>query len=209
MTKLINVIQQLNENPIEIPDCPRGDLAEFFKEKGFSVGAEIGVYKGEFIEKFCKVGLKMYAIDPWHSYDGAGRTQKRQERQNFLYEHTQRVLAPYKDCTIIRKTSMDAIKDFKDESLDFIYIDGNHSFRYIAEDIAEWSKKVRKGGVVSGHDYFCTRPESTNLICQVGPVIDAYVKAFNIQNLYTFGRLSPDKVRSKDDRYLSWMFIRE
>ena len=49
---------------------------------------------------------------------------------------------------------MEAVKQFKDGSLDFVYIDGNHTFEYVINDIAEWSKKVRKGGIISGHDYW-------------------------------------------------------
>lgn len=194
--------------PVEIPDCSRDELPEFFKEMGYTVGAEIGVYKGEFTELFCKVGLKMYAIDPWIAYSGAGRTQRRQERQDFLYGHTQRVLAPYNDCTIIRKTSVDALNDFQDGSLDFVYIDGDHEFSHIAADLVGWSKKVRVGGVVSGHDYYCTDPHARNSICHVEPVLDAFVKVHGIDNFYVFGRLHPDKVKTRNDKHLSWMFIR-
>src|SRR3989344_1780949 len=117
---------------VEIPDCTRDDLPQFFVDMGYKVGAEIGVYKGEYTAKFCKAGLKMYAIDPWLAYgDYDQRHRKFQERQDFLYGHTQRVLAPYPDCTIVRKTSMDAVKDFEDNSLDFVYIDGHHGFKYV------------------------------------------------------------------------------
>jgi len=191
-------------NPFEIPDCSRENLPKFFKKMGYAVGAEIGVYKGEFTEKFCKAGLKMYAIDPWHSYGGAGRAAKEQKRQDFLYGHTQRTLAPYLDCTIIRKTSMDAVHYFKDESLDFVYIDGDHSFKHIAEDIYEWTWKVRKGGVVSGHDYLGNNSIAQKMIPHVGAVVDAYVKAFNIKNWYIFGR----GIRGNDNA-LSWMWIRK
>jgi len=190
--------------PFIIPDCSRDDLPEFFKEMGYTVGAEIGVYKGEFTEKFCKAGLKMYAIDPWHSYSGAGRASKDQARQEFLYQHTQRTLTPYNDCTIIRKTSMDAVPWFKDRSLDFVYIDGDHNFKHVAQDIYEWTWKVRLGGVVAGHDYFTTNPRARNLICHVGSVVDAYIKVFGIKNWYIFGR------DDKSDGYaLSWFWIRE
>lgn len=203
--KLQDIIK-LKGKPIEIPDYSRDNLPQFFLEMGYKVGAEIGVYKAAFTEKFCKAGLKMYAIDPWLAYTGAGRTQQEQDRQDFLHGHTERTLAPYKDCTIIRATSMNALKQFIDGSLDFVYIDADHSFRHIAEDLVEWSKKVRSGGTVSGHDYFYYGPRSTNLICQVEPVVDAYVKAFAINNLYVFGKL--EKPKSNDDRVLSWMFIK-
>lgn len=205
--ELIEAVKKHKGRPFEIAGKTRGDLPALFVEMGYKVGAEIGVYKGAFTEKFCKAGLKMFAIDPWIAYQGAGRTQQEQARQNFLYEHTQRTLAPYKDCSIIRSTSQDALKYFQDESLDFVYIDGDHSFKHFAADIVEWSKKVRRGGIVSGHDYFYFGPKQTNLICQVGPVVNAYIKAFEIDSFYVFGAVK--NAKDKDDRYPSWMFIKK
>src|SRR3990167_8478670 len=149
--KLIDGLK-LKGRPAEIPDCSRDDLPQFFVGLGYKVGTEIGVFKGEFSEKFCKAGLKLYAIDPWQLYKDYEDFYD-QEKLNFLYEHTKRVLAPYPDCTVVRKTSMEAVTDFADESLDFVYIDGNHQLKYVVEDITEWSKKVRVGGAITGHDY--------------------------------------------------------
>ena len=203
--KLIDGIK-LNGRPVTIPDASRNELPELFVELGYKVGAEVGVYKGAFTERFCKVGLTMYAIDPWLAYSGAGRTLNDQARQDFLYGHTKRQLAPYKNCTIIRATSNDAVKEFIDGSLDFVYIDADHSFPHIARDLFKWAKKVRRGGAVAGHDYFYTNPRSTSVVIHVGPVVDAYVKVFEIPNLYVFckGKHATDK----DDRYPSWMFIK-
>jgi len=44
---------------VEIPDCSRDDLPEFFKELGFEVGVEIGTYKGEYAEVLAKSGLRI------------------------------------------------------------------------------------------------------------------------------------------------------
>lgn len=204
--KLIDAIKNHTGNPFEIPDSSRDDLPGLFIEMGYKVGAEVGVYKGSFTEKLCRAGLKMYAIDPWMAYQGAGRTQTEQNRQNFLFGHAQRTLAPYKTCEIIRSTSMDALKYFEDNSLDFVYLDGDHSFKHIAADLVEWTKKVKPGGIVSGHDYFYFGPRQKNLICHVSPVVDAYVKAFEIENLYIFGKIPNDP--NKDNRYPSWMFVK-
>lgn len=206
--KLLDGIKQLTGSPAHIPDNSREELPELFKELGFKTGAEIGVHKGAFTEKFCKAGFKMYAIDPWKAYVGAGRSQQAQERQDFLYGHTQRTLAPYKDCTIIRKTSKDALEDFKDGSLDFVYLDGDHSFPFIAEDIFYWYRKVRKGGVLSGHDYFCTDPSANNVICHVSFVVDAFVKTFQIKNFFTFGHPESKSNDPRNDKTLSWMIIK-
>ena len=166
----------------------RDELPLYFKEIGFKTGAEIGVYRGEFTKKFCEVGLKMYAIDPWMAYLGAGRSENKSDMQDVNFDHAKKSLSPYPDCTLVRKTSMDALADFKDESLDFIYIDGDHRFRYIAEDLSEWYKKVKSGGIISGHDYFSTSPNANNVICHVKPIVDAFVKTYSIDNFYIIGK---------------------
>ena len=140
----IDAVRQMKGKPAMIPGCTRMDFPQFLVEWGCKVGAEIGVYKGEFTEQFCKAGLGMYAIDPWIAFPGQGRTQQVQERQDFLFSHACRTLAPYgmgPGSGVFRMTSMEAIEDFSDGSLDFVYIDGDHSFRHIAADICEWEKK--------------------------------------------------------------------
>lgn len=203
--KLIDGIKQQGE-PFEIPDCTRDDLPQFFIDLGFKVGAEIGVDKGEFSQHFGKAGLKLFAIDPWR-YDKQYHESPIQKRLDFLYEHTQRVLAPYPNCKIIRKTSMEAVEDFEDESLDFVYIDGNHQFRYIAEDLVEWSKKVKKGGVICGHDYIYTSGKTKAGTVHVIYVVNAFIKAYGIKNWYLLGRRErrDNEVR---DRFRSWMWIK-
>ena len=104
---------------------------------------------------------------------------------------------------------MQAVKDFEDESLDFVYIDGHHGFKYVTEDIFEWSKKIKKGGVISGHDYEYSRnPENEKKTykMQVRYVIDAYTQAFGIDRWYVIGR---DKhiYGEKRDQFRSWFWI--
>lgn len=55
--------------------------------------------------------------------------------------------------TAIKKTSVEASKDFEDESCDVVYIDMQHSYEAVKEDIEHWLPKVKKGGYISGHDY--------------------------------------------------------
>lgn len=201
--KIIDGIKKVGGR-VTIPDCSRDDLPAFFVEMGYKKGAEIGSYKGEFTEKFAKAGLEIYAIDPWIPYQHRELDDMaRVKRHNDLYEHTKRVLAPYPNAHLIRKTSMDALVDFPDDSLDFVYIDGNHNFRYVAEDLVEWTKKVKKGGCVSGHDYayFGSRWD-----VHVRWVVDAYMGCF-MRNWYVLGSVVR-REGEKRDRYRSWMFIR-
>ena len=53
----------------------------------------------------------------------------------------------------IKATSKAASRKFKDESLDVVFIDLNHSYESVKEDIALWLPKVKKGGYLAGDDY--------------------------------------------------------
>ena len=187
---------------IEIPNVGRNDLPEFFKENGFSVGVEIGVYRGEYTELLAKSGMKIYGVDPWLAYDGYPYhgTDEEQPAHNKNYEETKKRLVPYTNVTLIRKTSMDALKDFEDESIDFCYIDGNHSFRYVADDMCEWIKKIKKGGFLCGHDYIYANPLSFH----VRHVVDAYVQAHAIQSLWILGEKHAKKGETRDS-WRSWL----
>lgn len=178
----------------------RDELPALFNKMGFKVGAEIGVAGGHFSEKLCKgiPGLKMFCIDPWNTYR-ENRRGGGQSNHDANYEMTKNRLKDY-DATLIRKFSMDAVKDFEDESLDFVYIDGNHDFKYVLEDIVEWSKKVKRGGIVAGHDYYHFNNSG------VIEAVDMYVKQ-NILDLQTTegSKENPDR----DDRCPSFWWIKK
>ena len=202
--KLSDAVKQKGR-PFEIPDCCRDDLPSFFKEMGFTVGAEIGVQRGDFSKIICKAGLKLYGIDPWLAYadyvePGVQDQGKMDEAMGVNIERMKG-----HDFIPIRKTSMEAVNDFKDESLDFVYIDGNHSFKYVTEDIFEWSKKVRRGGVISGHDYVIMANKNHNL--HVKYVVDAYTAAMGLRNWYVLGR--KERIEGElRDKYRSWFWIK-
>lgn len=194
---------KLKGKKVEIPGCIRDDLPGFFKDMGFKVGVEIGVYKGAFTKRLALAGLKVYGIDPWIRYDDYHMYRKNiQSRFDFLYNHAIRYLANLKNCKIIRKTSMEALEDFRDESIDFVYIDGNHKLKYAIEDIHEWSKKVRKGGIISGHDY------DIGEAIHVKYAVDAYVDSYKIKKLYILG--NKEKRKSEIcEKWRSWFWIKE
>jgi hypothetical protein len=198
--KIIDGIK-LKGYPVVIQDTSREDLPEFFQQMGFKVGAEIGVYKGNFTHKFCSAGMYMYGVDPWTVYQGFDREKDAKlQIQEELYQKAVNRLKRFNNVKLIRKSSMDALGEIHDNSLDFVYIDGNHDFRYVAEDVAEWANKVRVGGVVSGHDYGVNPGGVLEDIFQVKPVIHAYLEAFGIKNFYVIGT---------QDHTSSWFWIKE
>ena len=138
----------------------RMHLPELLNKVGLlGEGVEIGVAFGEYSEHILKYwkGQKLYSIDPWMEYpqavykDNANVSQVRQEE---FHQWTISRLEKYGDRSVIlRKTSAEAVKQFKDESLDFVYIDAQHHYEAVKEDIALWRPKVKKGGILAGHDY--------------------------------------------------------
>ena len=131
----------------------RNKLAEYFNTLGFKVGAEVGVCDGRYSQVLCESipGLKLYCVDAWTAY--LDNSQDGTQRQ---LDKTLRItldrLQNY-NTIIIKDWSLEAVKKIN-EPLDFVYIDCNHKFDYVMEDIIGWSRKVRKGGIVSGHDYW-------------------------------------------------------
>jgi predicted O-methyltransferase YrrM len=169
--------------PIHIPNTTRVDLAKLFCELGYKKGVEVGTSRGSYAITMSmnNPGVHLYCVDAWKTYDGCHDFTD----QNVLdrcYQVTKTRLARYKGIKIINKFSMDAVKDFADESLSFVYIDANHEFPYVAEDLFYWAKKVKPGGIVSGHDYLSS--PGPHGCMQVREVVDAYTKAFKIKKWF-------------------------
>lgn len=211
-------VERPDKLPVSLP-IDRTGLIKLWRKFGYIIGAEIGTDKGGFAKMILNRMplLKLYCIDPWESYEGY--IERKGERGQITltnhYEEAKVRLTPY-NCELVKKYSMDAVKDFEDESLDFVFIDGNHSYKYAMEDIEEWSKKVRKGGMISGHDYWNSRDgfgylrlpiekfirhlsqKEKDEVCQVKDVIDDYTREHHITPWYVTGA----------DDMSSWFWIR-
>jgi hypothetical protein len=189
----------------EIPNFGRDNLAELFGDLGFRVGVEIGVEQGLYSEVLCRSipSLHLYCVDAWSAYAGY-RDHVGEEKLESFFEATKERLANY-DVSFIRKFSMDAVMDFQDESLDFVYIDANHELPWIIDDIFHWDKKVKPGGIVSGHDYYRSKRLYTK--CHVKYAVDCYTEAFRIKPWFILGRQAkiPGEVR---DTSRSWMWVK-
>lgn len=159
----------------------RNHLAELFAELGFVNGAEIGVRSGNYSKVLfdCNPNLHLYCVDPWTPYG-----MVKQDKQDTHYRHCVEKLAPYK-ATILKMTSMDALKEVPDNSLDFVYLDGRHEFDYIMSDLIFWNYKVKPGGMIAGHDYYA--------FYQAGIIqaVNCYTQAHNISQWYITKEIEP------------------
>ena len=145
------------KSPIEIIDVGRLDILRWIRELDFTVGAEIGVEAGRYAELICQQNtqVKLYGVDPYLKYDEYREYQNQHLMEEIFQAMIQRMAGyiKHEKYEVVRKKSMDALADFKDESLDFVYIDANHEGNYPYDDIKGWAKKVKKGGLIMGHDY--------------------------------------------------------
>lgn len=146
----------------------REHLPSLFYRLGFRSGAEIGVWKGQYSEALCAANpdLRLLCVDPWSS--AHMRTSKDLDA---AYREAKTRLAPY-HCTLCRQLSVTAARDVPDASLDFVYVDADHSAQAVRSDLKAWLPKIRSGGIVAGHDYF-SPPRRT---LAVKPTVDRYVR---------------------------------
>jgi hypothetical protein len=167
----------------------RLDLPIVFNECGFKVGAEIGVEKGLFSKAILGANpdMLLHCIDPLVPYKGY-REHVSKKRMDGFYRDVHTRLAGY-NFIFHREFSVDAVKDFEDGSLDFVYIDGNHDFLNTTLDIHHWSRKVRSGGIVAGHDYTSFVKEFNR--CDVKQVVNAWTKSFNIRPWFITSEKTP------------------
>jgi hypothetical protein len=180
----------------------RQDFYRLLDRLGLDNGAEIGVEGGSNAALMLATcpRLRLLGVDAWQAY-AEYRDYKRQRRLGEFYESAKKAVAPYGDrCRLVRAFSMDAVRDVPMESLGFVYIDGNHEFDFVMEDIIAWSRRVRPGGIVAGHDYYRHKTRPVGVI----DAVTAYLKAHAITDAWVFG----GQCECEPELPPSWFFIR-
>jgi len=138
-------------------------LIELLSKRVHGIGCEVGVHAGETTVSLLS-GLPLiceyHAVDPWESYEKYnGKTyrkpgHKRLKTWPAVMENFLQATKPYSDKVFTyRMQSTEAVYEFTDNYFDWIFIDANHDYPYIKENLEIWTPKVKNGGIVSGHDY--------------------------------------------------------
>jgi predicted O-methyltransferase YrrM len=142
---------------------PRLTLIEHLPKS--AVGAEIGVYAGDFSEMLLRRAAPrtLHLIDPWVSQPGDayrhalyGANQLDQAGMDNLYRRVlQRFRKGIEEASVIvhRQRSVEALSQFADGHLDWIYIDGDHTLHAVLSDLHLARRKVKPGGFIAGDDY--------------------------------------------------------
>ena len=113
---------------------------------------EIGSYIGESTVLFAEHFKHVLSIDPFlNDYDENDDACKFADFE-IVYKKFTENISKHHNITHIRKLSCDAIEHIKDK-VDFVYIDGLHTYDQVKKDIANYRKIIKENGVIGGHDY--------------------------------------------------------
>lgn len=145
-------------------------LPMIVRELGIQTMVEIGVHSGLLTKAIlggCPGITKYFMVDPWTLSKCAS------DYRHAIFQRAVRIQRTYrKQVQMLVDTSADAVDQFEDGSLDFVFIDGNHMHDYVLQDITIWWPKIRSGGYMGGHDLDNKHGHGVRSAIEVAPVLN-------------------------------------
>lgn len=143
------------------PLSTRNQFGQLLNDMGLlSEAVEIGTHRGEFAKVILDSwqGKKLHCVDPWavpKGYEdqakllwgGAANRKEDFEAAKAVHEFHPGRMGFY------MMQSEDAVTEFASNSVDFVYVDGDHRYDYVLSDLSTWWGKIKPGGVLAGHDW--------------------------------------------------------
>lgn len=138
------------------------DFYRTVARKKYNVLVEVGVWKGHSVSflareiKKLDYNPKIYAVDLWND------TYKWEDKPNLrsqvpvlyeIYSENKKRSGVSDMITDLKGMSWEMASEFKDDTVDFVFIDADHTYESVCKDINAWLPKIKKGGMISGHDY--------------------------------------------------------
>jgi methyltransferase family protein len=149
----------------------RENLVSFLPQG--AVGAEIGVAHGDFSEVLLDRArpARLHLIDPWSHLEagdldavthlegisrsaGSFGPPADNAHGDEQYHAVQQRLAGRREVVFSRQFSYKVVREFPDRYFDFVYIDGNHTYEYVFQDLLDFAPKIKDDGLLMGHDFF-------------------------------------------------------
>lgn len=137
---------------------------------GLVTGVEVGVHDGRMSAHLLRLhsGLTLYMVDNWRAWEdqpehyratGDPRARLSAAQQEAVLDRALAVTDAYRErrrfwC----RDSVEAAALIDDASLDFAFIDADHSYEGVRADIRAWLPKVKPGGLLCGHDWSAAFP---------------------------------------------------
>jgi cephalosporin hydroxylase len=119
-------------------------------------GVEIGVFKGEFSRNILeRWNGTLYLVDPWRELsDEEYLDSSNHKNHQDAFAQTMEAIKGFESrAFMLRGLGEEMVHLFKDNSLDYIYIDGNHDYNHVKQDLELWWPKLKAGGLLAGHDF--------------------------------------------------------
>lgn len=131
-----------------------GVLADLAKRYELTKLCEVGVKSGGLTAKLALLlpDSHIWAVDPWcfypdwPSWDNAKHLRHEQQFDSVQRRYPKQIIK-------MKLPSLRAAAVLPDGGLDLVFLDGDHSYDAVKADIEAWLPKVRRGGVLAGHDY--------------------------------------------------------
>ena len=147
--------------------------------------AEIGVFRGDTSVRLLRAftDLHLVLVDSWSTHTSEGAywrsgdrcarlTQSEQDANAVAATERTEFAAGRRE--ILRMPSSVAAMRVDDSSLDFAFLDGDHTYAGVQTDLTAWWPKIRPGGVLCGHDY--GHPRDLRGVWGVSRAVDAFLK---------------------------------
>ena len=131
-------------------------IASLILENGWTIGAELGVFKGDTYLRLLQScpELTLIGVDLWAEQpETPGQEDKIGRDFSGFLADIRRITAPYGErAIIIQDWTVDAANQVEDGTLDFVFVDADHSSEAVRADILAWMPKLKPGGRMIGHD---------------------------------------------------------
>jgi len=140
------------------------------------VGSAEGVFARTVLSQW--EGKSMFLVDPWEKQDPDVYKEKQPDNYDAWYKSCLALQEHDKRITLLAMLSAEASTRFVDNSLDLVYIDGNHSHRAVMQDMDLWWPKVKIGGIMGGHDFLIKTEDGW--FCEVESAVLRWTKEHNV-----------------------------
>ncbi len=162
----------------------REDFLKIFPKH--SVGAEIGVFKGEFSVLIAQIvqPKKLHLIDVWwklfgeHYPDWGDYTDFGKLKTKDAFDNAKNLLAGFDGVSFHVDNSIDCLNSFENNYFDWVYLDSSHSYEDTHRELEVLRSKVKKDGLIAGHDW---QPDPSHRHHGVFKAINEFMKKHNYE----------------------------
>lgn len=130
------------------------DLYKLFPKGG--IGAELGTCQGDNAVSLYNITKpkELYLVDIWERNDLTYKCHP----PELVYDDWRQMVRnklPHQDVYLVKQDSVKWLDSIPDDFLDWVYIDSLHQYHHVNQEYSKAIKKVKRGGIISGHDFYC------------------------------------------------------